>query len=123
MNDPLHKSSDSTNERNAHLIRRVGLGWIATFLGQIINLFGRVITIPLFLKMWGTEKYGEWLILYAFVGYLSVMDFGMQPYVFNRLRKCYSLNNLIEYKSILHSALSLSMSIAFFAMAVVGYSA
>jgi O-antigen/teichoic acid export membrane protein len=118
LNEPLHKSSDSTNERNAHLIRRVGLGWLATFLGQVINFAGRVVSIPLFLAMWGNEKYGEWLTLYAFVGYLTVMDFGMQPYVVNRLITFYSLKKLDDYKRILHSALSLSVVIALTAMTV-----
>lgn len=119
MNEQSQRLSIPLNEQDIKLIKRVSLGWSATFLGQVINFVGRIVSVPVFLAMWGPEQYGEWLTLYAFVGYLAVIDFGMQPYVFNRLRNCYSLNKLVEYKSILHSALSFSISIALIAMLLI----
>ena len=116
MNKQSARFSIPVNERDATIIKRVGLGWGATLLGQLINFGGRIVSIPVFLSMWGPEKYGQWLTLYAFVGYLAIIDFGMQPYVFNRLRNCYSINRLFEYNRILHSALSLSISVALIAM-------
>jgi O-antigen/teichoic acid export membrane protein len=115
------ESSHPTNGPNAHLVQRVGLGWLATFLGQVINFAGRVVSIPVFLAMWGNEKYGEWLTLYAAVGYLVAIDFGMQPYIVNCLIKSYSLKKLADYKRILHSGLSLSLLITLIAMAVITY--
>ena len=91
---------------------RVGLGSLGVLIGQIINIFGQILVVPLFLWAWGAQLYGEWLVLFAVVAYLSLLDFGMQMYVVNRLNQCYSVKQLNDYTRILHSALTLYLSVA-----------
>ena len=93
-------------------IRRVGLGSLAILMGQGINILGQILVVPLFLWAWGAQLYGEWLVLFAVVAYLSLLDFGMQMYVVNRLNQCYSVKQLNDYTRILHSALVLYLSVA-----------
>jgi len=100
---------DSTVTR---IIRRVTLGSMAVLMGQGINILGQILVVPLILWAWGTQLYGEWLALYAVVAYLSLLDFGMQAYVVNRLNQCYSIGRLNDYFCILHSALILYSSVA-----------
>lgn len=99
------------NDFNRHRVRRVALGSIVSFVGNLITIFGRVILVPLFLKYWGTERYGEWLTLYATVGYMSMLDLGIQTYVINKLNQCHSTERIDEYRSILRSALKVSLLI------------
>ena len=43
---------------------------------QFVNLVIRLSEVPLFLGYWGTERYGEWLILTAIPTYLAIGDGG-----------------------------------------------
>ncbi|RJX16996.1 MAG: hypothetical protein C4575_14500 [Desulforudis sp.] len=85
---------------------------MAVFMGQGINILGQILVAPLFLWAWGAQLYGEWLTIFAVVAYLSLLDFGMQMYVVNRLNQCYSVKQLNDYTRILHSALGLYLSVA-----------
>ncbi|MEA1926827.1 MAG: lipopolysaccharide biosynthesis protein [Candidatus Auribacterota bacterium] len=97
------------NESNQQRAHRVALGSLISFAGNIINIFGRVFLVPLFLKSWGTERYGEWLTLFAAVGYMSMLDLGIQNYVINKLNQCYSTGRSREYGYVLRSALKVSV--------------
>jgi O-antigen/teichoic acid export membrane protein len=48
----------------------------ASALGPVVTSVFQVITVPLYLRSWGTHLYGEWLILAAVPAYLSLTDFG-----------------------------------------------
>ncbi|MFH1039277.1 MAG: lipopolysaccharide biosynthesis protein [PVC group bacterium] len=97
------------NDSNRQKIRRVALGSLVTFAGNLITIIERVILVPLFLKFWGTEPYGEWLSLAAAVSYMSMLELGVQSYVINKLNQCYSTGRSDEYIYILHSALMVSV--------------
>src|SRR5262249_4256724 len=55
---------------------------------------------------------GEWLTLSAAVTYLSMLDFGMQMFVVNRLNQCYVREDYKEHARTLHSALLFSLTVA-----------
>ncbi len=99
--------------------RRFASGSAANLLSQLINTFGQLGLVPLFLAYWGNQLYGEWLTLSAAVAYVSVLDFGMQTYVVNRLNQAYTRGALQEYTTILHSALVLTLAV--FSIAGVGF--
>ncbi len=44
---------------------------------QAANLLVQVVGIPLFLKHWGIDYYGEWIILFTIPGYIAVSDLGL----------------------------------------------
>lgn len=124
MNNILNSSFNKTVDVNEKIIFKPGeffsrftKGTLANLLSNVINIFGHIILVPVFFAFWGKQLYGEWLILYAVVGYLIFIDFGITAYVINRLNQCYSRNDLKEYSRILHSSLFLTIiisSIAFF---------
>jgi O-antigen/teichoic acid export membrane protein len=49
-------------------------GVAANGFGQAVNLTIQVLSVPLFLSVWGQRLYGEWLLLSTIPGYLSVSD-------------------------------------------------
>ncbi len=106
-------------ERN----RRFRLGALATLCSQVIGIGGQLLLVPLFLGYWGEALYGEWLTLAAAAGYLTVLDFGVQMYVVNRLNACYSRGEIGAYTRILHSALYFSLLLSALALALVGAAA
>lgn len=49
----------------------------ANALSKIFNICSQLIIIPFFLKYWGKECYGEWLLLSIVPNYLTLSDFGL----------------------------------------------
>jgi O-antigen/teichoic acid export membrane protein len=57
-------------------LRRVGFTFGAQIYNQIVNLGVQIALVPIFLHVWGAERYGVWLLLSAIPTYLTFSDFG-----------------------------------------------
>ena len=62
-------STTSVRQRILH-----GLG--ANAYGQLVTVIVQLVSVPILLHAWGTQLYGEWLILFAIPAYLSMADLG-----------------------------------------------
>lgn len=51
-------------------------GLSANGSGRLITAFIQLISVPLFLYVWGVELYGEWLLLSAIPAYFAISDLG-----------------------------------------------
>ncbi|WP_404783308.1 lipopolysaccharide biosynthesis protein [Altericista sp. CCNU0014] len=51
-----------------------GLG--ANVLGQVVTVFIQIVSVPLLIRSWGIEIYGEWLILVSIPMYFALSDLG-----------------------------------------------
>ncbi|BEI32947.1 MATE family efflux transporter [Polynucleobacter sp. HIN5] len=80
-------------------------GGLAGVLSQLINLASRVILPPIFIENWGTNTYGDWLVLTSFVSYLALSDIGAQLYIVNKLTMHQSVGNEKAYKEELKSGI------------------
>jgi len=58
------------------LKKRVGLGALVTGVSQVGSIVIRFVEVPLFLAFWGTNLYGEWLVIAALPAYLTMSDMG-----------------------------------------------
>lgn len=94
---------------------RMVKGLVATFLGRLINLASRILLVPLFLKAWGVNVYGEWLLLTSITAYLSLTDFGGQLYIVNRLTQAYAHNDIPLFRKVLHTGMALFLILPFMA--------
>jgi hypothetical protein len=63
------------------LLKRLLSSISAIFAGQLLNIVGNLLLVPLFLSRWSTGTYGEWMALSALVGYFGVTDLGMFSYL------------------------------------------
>lgn len=59
------------------MIKRVISGISGNALYQAVNLIVQALGVPLFLKFWGVEYYGEWLILFTIPGYMAFSEMGL----------------------------------------------
>ncbi|WP_367027025.1 lipopolysaccharide biosynthesis protein [Methylococcus sp. ANG] len=57
----------------------------ANVFGQCVNIIIQLLSVPLFLKFWGAERYGEWLILSAIPSYLALSDLGFTTVAANEM--------------------------------------
>jgi O-antigen/teichoic acid export membrane protein len=51
-------------------------GFGATALSPVVTAFIQLVTVPILLHVWGAAKYGDWLLLSAIPGYLTLSDLG-----------------------------------------------
>lgn len=93
--------ASSGSPLGGRLARAIG----ANFLRVVLNQVGNVLLVPLFLHSWGSAVYGEWLVLWAAVGSLTLLDLGMQTYVVNRMCQAHAQGRLDDLHRDLHSSL------------------
>lgn len=65
-------------------MRRIGHNTLAYGYSQIVTLGIQFIQIPFFLHYWGTEKYGEWLVLTGVPTMLALLNTGVSQASANR---------------------------------------
>ena len=78
------------------VLRAIG----AEGLGQLLNIGVRLLLVPLFLSAWGSQVYGEWLILTAIAGWFSLADLGAQLYFVNRMTESWAQRRLDEFQHV-----------------------
>ena len=99
------------------MLQRILSGLGLSTLTLTVVLIGQVIAVPVFLTHWGVQIYGEWLTMTNLVAGLSVLNFGVQTHVINRLIACHVRGEKEEGILILHSALRLYIVLCSLALA------
>jgi len=100
------------------LMVRFGRGVGSTAIGQVVAAVSSILLVPLFLRAWGAEGYGQWLSLTAFISYISLLDFGGQSFIGNLLAREYARGNQGEFQQKLSEGVSLFALIALIAFAL-----
>jgi O-antigen/teichoic acid export membrane protein len=103
----------------AGFTRRVAKGTLANVVRQLLNVVAQIVLVPVLLRFWGDQSYGEWQILAAAVSYMTLLDFGMQTYVVNCMCQCHARGDMQEFTRSLHSALAFSATMCMIAVLVV----
>jgi O-antigen/teichoic acid export membrane protein len=94
------------------MIRRIRKALTAVLFGQGVTILSNFLLVPLFLHVWTSAAYGEWLILSSSVAYLYSLDMGMQTYLVNKLTQTFQAKNFNAYREIQHTGLALYIAVA-----------
>jgi O-antigen/teichoic acid export membrane protein len=97
---------------------RVFSGLASASLHQAIAAAYSILLVPLFLRVWGADGYGRWLLLTAFVSYLGLLDLGGQHYIGNLLAFDYSKGDESAFRERLEEGLSVFSLLSFAALLV-----
>ncbi|MGH9615211.1 MAG: hypothetical protein ACRD28_00620, partial [Acidobacteriaceae bacterium] len=89
----------------------------ALMTSNVVNLATKLVLPPIFLFIYGTTLYGEWIALSGAVAYLSTLNFGIQTYVTQDLTVRYQRNELGPYH--LQQSTSLRLLLAILGSAAV----
>jgi O-antigen/teichoic acid export membrane protein len=79
----------------------------ADALGQFLNVLTKLLLVPIFLKFWGAELYGEWLILFAWCSWFTIADLGGQLFFANKLTADWAKGELVTFRKTFSSGLFL----------------
>ena len=108
----MNTKTDSEIQQRAFKNTMVGL------ISFIFSFIQTIITLPVLLKYWGSEKYGVWLALYASFILLQSIDIGHINYIGNKLNITYNTDKN-ELRSTLASSLFIAIIIGFIQITVV----
>lgn len=75
----------------------------ANLYAQIVTVAIQLIQVPVLLAFWGTQLYGEWLVIYSVPGYLALTDLGVGAVAANRLSMLSSSGNHEQAKVVLRT--------------------
>lgn len=77
MSPPVHQDQVEAAAISRRGIRdRLIRGMSASALGPVVTVLVQVGSVPLLLHAWGVARYGDWLLLSAIPGYLTLSDLG-----------------------------------------------
>lgn len=65
--------------------RRVYSALAAGAFGQAVTILSQLLLTPLYFRLWGAERYGEWLVLSSIPAYLTMADLGIGPAAANEM--------------------------------------
>lgn len=68
--------STSTPTRSTTVRQRILHGVGANAFGQLVTVIVQLAGVPILLHAWGSQLYGEWLLLFAIPAYLAMTDLG-----------------------------------------------
>jgi O-antigen/teichoic acid export membrane protein len=88
------------------LWKRVLAALGAQAFGQGVSILIQLASLPLFLGVWDTTRYGVWLMLSAIPAYLSMADVGMVATAGNRMTMAMGRGDEPEAQRIFQSALA-----------------
>ncbi len=63
--------------RDGGIKKRIISGISANLLGQLLTVAVQLLGIPVYLSHWGTQYYGEWLLLFSIPSFLAMSDLGL----------------------------------------------
>jgi O-antigen/teichoic acid export membrane protein len=80
--------------------------------GQLSNVIGNLLLVPLLLSRWSTPVYGEWTALSALVAYLGTLDLGMNSAAANALLASHTQRDASRYAALQATAAAFYISVA-----------
>jgi O-antigen/teichoic acid export membrane protein len=102
-----------------HIRRRLLKGIGANLYGQAIVAVIQLAGVPILLHAWGAKTYGEWLILFAIPGYLSMTNLGFSISAANDMTAQVARGNRTEALAVFQSIAVLITVTSFIAFLVV----
>ena len=102
-----------------HVLRRWRNGFGAHIYGQAIVVLIQLVGVPVLLHYWGTQLYGEWLILSAIPTYLSMTDLGFSQSAANDMTQRVARGDVDGALAVFQSLGAMVFSVALIGLLVV----
>lgn len=93
------------NQRGAGYRIVTGIG--SSIIRQVIGSAESLLLVPMFLRAWGPDVYGQWVTVIAAVTYIAALDLGAQSYVGNLLAMAHANGDEQRFSSVLSEVMSL----------------
>lgn len=91
-------------------IRQLGLNSISFMYAQGISILLQFVQIPIFLKFWGKDLYGEWLVVTGLANTLVLLDIGVARASESRAIALAASGNWILVRRSIHTAQAFTLT-------------
>lgn len=81
----MSKSAADQSAPATSRVRRIVQSGIALLLGNLGMIALQLATVPILLAAWGTQLFGEWLIISTVLGYVTLSDLSVTAVAHNRI--------------------------------------
>jgi O-antigen/teichoic acid export membrane protein len=105
------------------VVRRLMQGWSANLYGQAVVTLVQLAGVPILLRFWGAQLYGEWLIISALPFYLSMTDLGFSQSAANDMTARVARGDTSSALRVFQSLCALVIPVAACGVIVVGVAA
>lgn len=85
------------------LHRRFFRGFLSQSFGQVVTLLAQVLAVPIFIHTWGSNLYGEWILLFVIPGYLEISDFSFGTAAGSEMTMLATAGKRDEVRQVYHS--------------------
>jgi O-antigen/teichoic acid export membrane protein len=74
---------------------------------MLVTIIGQVVGVPLLIRAWGAQVYGEWITLTNTVASIALLNLGVQSYMLNLMIIHYRREEIAEGTRVFHASLRL----------------
>jgi len=90
----------------------------ANALNVVLNAFFQLISVPIFLKYWGVDLYGEWLVLISLTAYFAMSDIGLNTVTINEFSIAYARKQYDRCNVLFNNTLFFILSVFVFSLVI-----
>jgi hypothetical protein len=91
----------------AGIYRRFVLGGAGKIVSLSIQFGEQFLLVPVFLLLWGADRYGDWLVLMSAAGFVGLVDMGLQAYLSNALQMIWARDERAAFQRTLKTGLGI----------------
>lgn len=101
------------------LVRKLFSNFAANGYAQIVNITVQFVSVPLFIKYWGVQSYGEWLVLAAVPTYFALAEAGFGTVATNELAMAAARKDRVAALRTLHSLWGFLIGLGFVLLVII----
>ncbi len=91
--------------------KRILKGISANLANSLLIVIIQIITVPVLIKFWGLQYYGEWIALITLPSYIAMSDLGLGVVANTEINILLAQNNEIEAKKIFNQSFNLMLKV------------
>lgn len=91
--------------------KRAGYGFAANIIALAITTVERLISVAVLVRLWGPGIYGDWLILVAVGGLISLADLGTRAYFSNGYQVACAQGDVLGFQRLLRIAMGCRVTV------------
>lgn len=115
------RESDQPTQHGIH--RRLVIGWLSKGMAITITFGEQILLVPVFLVLWGPDRYGDWLVLLSAAGFVALLDTGLQAYYANAMQAALSQGKPDVFRRLFHQGAALYATIICVTLPIIAFGA
>jgi O-antigen/teichoic acid export membrane protein len=101
------------------IYKSIGKNYIANNIGLGINFLNKIVLVPFFISIWGTDKYADWILITSFSSFFTMFDMGLNTIITNEFIIRYQKKEFFLCTKLLVNAFLFVFSVGLFCIVII----